>query len=306
VLCLLGAALGSAVGTALGSRLETELGSRLGMELGAPLGNKLGSKLGKLLGKLLGNFFGNSLGSELGAALGNELGSVLGIKLGTELGTALGSELGPPLGRLLGSGLGIELCIGLVFLLGAELGGSGIVTDIVLHLVLQKDGQNNFVFVPVTGSFFLHRLCGFAETQVVQSFSSSLLKRKSSLSLHSPSYVGDKDGDTDLHVLLQIRGQKNLTFFPVTGSFFLHCLFGFAETHVAQSFSSSLLKRKLSLSSHFLRSLRTEVTGGVEGVLVGDIVGDIVGDALLPFPDNLVDLVDTFEPFPDDDLFDLV
>jgi hypothetical protein len=124
-----------------------------------------------------------------------------------------------------------------------------------LHLRLQMLGQKYLTFFPVAESFFLHRLIGFNETHVAQFLSSSLLKRKVLLSSHSPGLSdgevvgvvegeaeGDTMGDLDLHLVLQMLGQKYLAIFPVTGSFRLHLLIGFMETHVAQSLSFSLLK----------------------------------------------------------------
>ena len=144
-----------------------------------------------------------------------------------------------------------------------------------LHLVLHIFGQKNLTFFPVTGSFFLHRCFGCAETHPLHSLFCSLLNRKVTLSSHSPrslvvgADVGDALGDLVLHLVLHIFGQKNLTSFPVTGSILMHRLAGFFETHVSQFLSTSLLKRNVLLSSHSPRSL-------VVGADVGDALGDLV------------------------------
>jgi hypothetical protein len=153
-----------------------------------------------------------------------------------------------------------------------------------LHLVLHVFGQKYLTFFPVTGSFRLHRLVGFARTHVAQFFACLLLKRKVLLSPHSPrssdgEVIGIVDGEADcdtmgnldLHLVLQIVGQKYLTIFPVTGSFRLHLLIGFTETHVAQSLSCSLLKWNVLLSSHFPLLL---LVG--EANTVGDSVGILI------------------------------
>jgi hypothetical protein len=124
------------------------------------------------------------------------------------------------------------------------------VIDADLHPLLQMFGQKNLTFFPVIGSVCLHCLVGFAETHGVQCLSWLLLKRKTSLFSHSPRTsvgedVGDTDddavgntvGDLDLHFVLQIVGQRNFAIFPVTGSFFLHRLIGFAKIHPSQSLS---------------------------------------------------------------------
>ena len=146
-----------------------------------------------------------------------------------------------------------------------------------LHLVLHIFGQKNLTFFPETGSFFLHRCFGCAETHPLHSLFCSLLNRKVTLSSHSPrslvvgADVGDALGDLVLHLVLHIFGQKNLTSFPVTGSILMHRLAGFFETHVSQFLSTSLLKRNVLLSSHFPR------------VSVGEVVGnaDAVGDGVV-------------------------
>jgi hypothetical protein len=158
-----------------------------------------------------------------------------------------------------------------------------------LHLVLHVFGQKYLTFFPVTGSFRLHRLVGFARTHVAQFFACLLLKRKVLLSPHSPrssdgEVIGIVDGEADcdtmgnlgLHLVLQIVGQKYLTIFPVTGSFRLHLLIGFTETHVAQSLSCSLLNWNMLLSSHSPLLLSV-------GEVVGDTKGKTDGDAI----DNL-------------------
>jgi len=129
----------------------------------------------------------------------------------------------------------------------------------------------------------LHRLVGFSETHSAQFFFFALLKRKLSLSSHFPrASVGEDVGDAvNLHLVLQIEGQKNLTFFPVTGSLCLHRLLGFVETHVEQSLPCSLLKRNVSLSSHSPRSSVGKDVGDTEGAvgfLVGVVVGNTVAD----------------------------
>jgi hypothetical protein len=247
------------------------------MKLSAALGDKLGSKLGKLLC--------DSFGPKLGLSLGNKLGSVLrtGSKLGTELGAPLGSKLGLRLGIELGERLGskLEMELGIALL-------SNEVIDADLQLLLQMFGQKNLTFFPVIGSVCLHRLIGCAESHLAQSLSCSLLKRKVSLFSHSPrtsvgEIVGDADdnavgntvGDLDLHLVLQIVGQKNSAIFPVIGSIFLHRLIGFAEIHLAQFLSCLLLKRKVSLSSHSPRSSVGEDVGDAEGDAVGDTLGDL-------------------------------
>jgi hypothetical protein len=157
-----------------------------------------------------------------------------------------------------------------------------------LHLRLQMLGQKNLTFFPVAESFFLHRLIGFNETHVAQFLSSSLLKRKVLLSSHSPwlsdgevvgvvegEAEGDTMGDLDLHLGLQIVGQKYLTFFPVAESFFLHRLIGFTETHVLQFLTSLLLKRKVLLSSHSPRSSDGEVVGDAKGEADGDTIANL-------------------------------
>jgi len=163
------------------------------------------------VGKLLGQPLGYSLGSVLGAPLGEKLGSVLEIALGTELGARLGLLLGVELGMVLRS---------------ITLSNKG-------SLVCENTGN--------------------AEGDA----------------------VGDVVGDSDLHLVLQMFGQKNLTFSPLTGSFLLHLLFGLVETHVEQSLSGSLLKRKVSLSSHSPRSSVGEDVGNADAV--GDSVRVSVG-----------------------------
>jgi hypothetical protein len=76
--------------------------------------------------------------------------------------------------------------------------------------------------------------------------------------------------ELDLHLVLQMLGQKNLTFFPVIGSFFAHRLIGFAKTHVAHCLTCVLLKRKVLLSSH--SSLLSV------GVDIDDAEGNAVGN----------------------------
>ena len=66
-----------------------------------------------------------------------------------------------------------------------------------------------------------------------------------------------------------------MTIFPVTGSFCLHRLIGFANTHVAHCLSCSLLKRKVSLSSH-----STLLSVG-EVVSSADTLGDSVGSKVV-------------------------
>jgi hypothetical protein len=90
--------------------------------------------------------------------------------------------------------------------------------------------------------------------------------------------VGEAVGDTDLHLVLQMFGQKKLTFSPLTGSLLLHLLFGLVETHVEQSLSGSLLKRKVSLSSHSPRSSVGEDVGNADAV--GDSLRVSVGDVV--------------------------
>jgi hypothetical protein len=150
-----------------------------------------------------------------------------------------------------------------------------------LHLVLHIFGQKNLTFFPVTGSFFLHRCLGFAETHLLHSLFSSLLNRKVTLSSHSPrslvvgADVGDVLGDLDVHLVSQIFGQKYLTLFPVAGSFLMQRLAGLSETHVPQCLPCLLLKRKVLLSSHSPR------------VSVGEVVGnaDTVGDGVVAVAD---------------------
>ena len=124
----------------------------------------------------------------------------------------------------------------------------------VLHSSLQKRGQKNRISSPVVESTFLHRLFGFLDTQLSQSFLVSPLKPNVSLFSHSSRVLdgeveGDSVGDEVLHSSLQKRGQYNCTFFPVSGSSFLHRLFGFSDTHLAQSLLSLPLNRNELLFS---------------------------------------------------------
>jgi hypothetical protein len=157
-----------------------------------------------------------------------------------------------------------------------------------LHLVLQILGQKYLTIFPVTGSFFAHRLIGFAKTHVAHCLTCVLLKRKVLLSSHSSllpvgggiddaegNAVGNAAGDLDLHLVLQILGQKYLTIFPVTGSFFAHRLIGFAITHVAHCLTCVLLKRKVLLSSHSPLLSVGEVVGNAEGNAVINAAGDL-------------------------------
>jgi hypothetical protein len=216
-------------------------------------------------------------------------------------------------------------------------GNADAVGGLYLHLRLQMLGQKNLTFFPVVESYFLHRFSGFSETHVSQFLICFLLKRKVFflmkrkvlLSSHSPrsssdcKVVGNGNtvGGLYLHLVLQMLGQKYLTNFHVTGSFRLHLLIGFVETHVLQSFSFLLLNRNVLLSSHSpLLLLVGEVAGNADnegksvgvlmvsnrigadvgesdglpvgffvGVRVGKYVGEIMGDRvlvslLLPFP----------------------
>ena len=95
-----------------------------------------------------------------------------------------------------------------------------------------------------------------------------------------------------MHIFSHSTGQKNLTAFPVIRSFFLHRLPGSAETHVAQSLSWLLLKRKVLQSSHFSRSSHSEDIGGDVGDAVGteseSVIGLSIGaDDGLPVGDNV-------------------
>jgi hypothetical protein len=155
----------------------------------------------------------------------------------------------------------------------------GLVLSSNLHFALQMLGQKNLTFFPVTGSLRLHRLLGFVETHVEQSLSSLLLNRNVTLSSHSPRSC-DAVGDSDLHLVLQMLGQKSLTFFPVTGSFFLHRFLALAETHLAQFFLFALLKRKVLLSSH---SPRSSISGDAVGDLDLHWVLQIVGQKKLTY-----------------------
>jgi hypothetical protein len=158
-------------------------------------------------------------------------------------------------------------------------GSSSKLSDAGLHLVLHIVGQKNLTFFPETRSFLLHRRFGFAKTHLAQSLFCSLLNRKVILSVHTRRAldVGDSVGDLDWHVVLQIFGQKYLTFFPVAGSLLLHRLVGFSETHVSQFLSWSLLKRNVLLSSHSPRSSVGEVVGNAVATSMNNSDGDSDG-----------------------------
>jgi hypothetical protein len=145
-------------------------------------------------------------------SIGPELGAALGNKLGSVLGIVFGTELGTALGSELGPAPGTPLGRPL----GTEVLGIGVLTGagvvLSIGLLLGVD-----VGLDVPGAF-----------------------------------VGTDVGGVLLHFCLHSAGQKNLTFFPVIGSFSLHRWTGFFETH-AQPFFSLFLKRKISQFSHFSR-----------------------------------------------------
>ena len=83
-----------------------------------------------------------------------------------------------------------------------------------------------------------------------------------------------------------IDGQKKFTSFLVTGSIRMHRLIGFSEAHLAQSLPCSLLKLKVSLSSHSPRSSVGEDVGDADGDAVGVSIGIVVGSTVADISDG--------------------
>jgi archaellum component FlaD/FlaE len=172
------------------------------------------------------------------------------------------------LGALLGTPLGIT--VGLV----------------VLHFFLHVAGQKNLTFLLVPGCFLLHLLTGFTatyESHVLEGLpsnrkSTTLVQPKDRARLGAllGTPLGITVGLVVLHFLLHVAGQKNLTFLPVPGCFFLHLLMGFDATYESHVLEGFPLNRKSALLVHSNDRARL-------GALLGTPLGITVGLVVLHF-----------------------
>ena len=96
-----------------------------------------------------------------------------------------------------------------------------------MHVAGQKNLTFLSFFLPEPGCSFLHLLFGFAATNESHVRCALPSNRNESKFSQSPRVtVGEDVGeDVFLHFFLHADGQKNFTFLPVPGCFFLHIFF---------------------------------------------------------------------------------